>query len=392
VARTALASGALLALLVVAFPSSPACGDPSPESVLHDAERPGPFPVGVTTCTFYDVKRPDAEGRPRGLKTEIWYPADDATRGLPTNRFSDFLDRGANPQLLALAGLALGAHPSEVDQRFRNTAVRDARWRDGRFPVLLFSHGNGSVRMQVAFWCEHMASHGYVVLAPDHTGNAVATTLGGRIVLADRGPQAIEQSRSARPADLSFLIDTLERLDRGDDSRFAGRLDLAKVGLAGHSFGAQSILSVSDSDSRVRAVSPWASARRTSRNDVPVLLLLAAEDVALTAEGTERCRQWFGTLSGPAHLVELRNGGHNSFTEMFQLDPERGDGVGTGTRVTDGRPLAYVPEEIAHRVVNGYTLAFFDRYLNGRTVRDDYLRVNPLPEELKVLTRPDGRR
>ena len=35
-----------------------------------------------------------------------------------------------------------------------------------------------------------------------------------------------------------------------------------------------------------------------------------------------------------------------------------------------------------HRYPNGYVLAFFDRYLRGRTGREAYLRQNALPEEI----------
>jgi len=362
--------------------------DAGPEATLPDVERPGPFAVGVTTFTFQDPARPDARGTPRGLKTEIWYPARDEARDLPRNRFTDFLDRGSNPALQGLVSLALRAAPADLDRRFRNSAVRDAPCREGRFPLLLFSHGNGATRIQSVFWCEHMASHGYVVAAPDHTGNAVVTTLGGRIVVADRSKEGIERSRVDRPRDLSLLIDALARLDKGDDSRFAGRIDVERVGAAGHSFGASSVLAAADADPRIRAVSPWASAQSLARKDVPVLLLLATEDAALPPEGSAWCRRWFATLPGPAYLVELRNGGHFSFTEMYQLDPKHGDGVGTGTRVTNGEPIAYVGEDVAHRIVNGVTLAFFDRYLNGVTARDAYLSHTPLPEEASVVVRP----
>ena len=368
--------------------------DPVPVSAsLPDPEAEGPFPVGVTTCTFYDPARvdPRTSPAPRGLKTEIWYPADDDSRALPRNRFSDFLDRGTNPSLNALATLALGAAPAEIDKRFRDTAARDARCRDGVFPLLLFSHGNGAVRTQSVFWCEHMASHGYVVVAPDHTGNATATTLGGRIVLADGSPGAEADSAKARPADVSFLIDKMGRLARGDDSRFAGRIDMERIGVAGHSFGADTAIRVANSDPRVRAVSPWATAfEPLSRHDVPVLLLLAGEDVALTAAGLDECRRWFTSLTGPGLSVEFVNAGHYSFTEMFQLRPAMGDGVGEGIRVTDGRPIAYVRREVVQRYIDGFTLAFFDRYLKGLVARDAYLGHNPMPTEIRI--RPTGPR
>src|SRR5207245_2889902 len=115
-----------------------------------------PFPVGVTTIVFYDHSRvdPHTMKAPRALKTEIWYPATDGSRTLPRNKFSDFLDRGSSPLLAALASAAFGAPVADLDARFKDDAVRDARGRDGLFPLLLFSHGNGSLRTQSVFWCE----------------------------------------------------------------------------------------------------------------------------------------------------------------------------------------------------------------------------------------------
>ncbi len=386
--------------VVIACASALVAGEPPPVSPpvpapLADAELPGPFPVGVTTYTFYDHSRLDTKTQePRGIKTEIWYPATDDSRGLPRNRLSDFLDRGTNPQLAALASLALGVPVSELDERFHDVAARDARVRDGRFPLILFSHGSGAVRTQSVFWCEHMASHGYVVAAPDHAGSALATTVGGRIVFADRSQHGAEASREDRPRDLRFLLDAIGRLDRGDDSRFAGRCATDRVGVAGHSFSAESAVALGDADPRVKAISPWASCGPLlTRGDLPVLLLLATEDVALTAQGIRACREWFESVRGARVLVEFKNAGHNSFTEVHQFRPDAGDGVGSGLRITDGQPLTYVRPEVARRYVNGFTLAFFDRHLKDVAARDSYLARNPEPGELEVRARnPDQRR
>lgn len=356
---------------------------------LLDPERPGPYPVGVTTDTFYDVARVDpyTDRAPRALKTEIWYPATPETRSLPRNRFSDFLDRGTNAALNELAAFAMGSDPAEVDRRFRNDAVRDARSEDGFFPLLVFSHGNGSFRAQSVFWCEHMASHGYVVAAPDHTYNAAATTIGGEILVEDTSERASNANVRARPDDVRFVIDVFARLARGDDSRFAGRVDLERVGVAGHSFGAVTAIAVADADPRVKAISPWASVGAPlRRSDVPVLQLLAAEDAALHADRVEACRAWFSTCTGPRTFVEFLDAGHYSFSEMFQFRPGAGDGVGAGTRITTGEPITYMSEELVHRYVNAFTLAFFDRWVKGVTGRDAYLRTNPRPHDMVVRT------
>ena len=69
-----------------------------------DPEQIGSYPVGVTTMQLDDHCRVDPEtGGPRQLLTEIWYPAVDGARGLPPNRFSEFILRGAGEGFIEVA-------------------------------------------------------------------------------------------------------------------------------------------------------------------------------------------------------------------------------------------------------------------------------------------------
>ncbi|NIA15780.1 MAG: hypothetical protein GWP08_17075, partial [Nitrospiraceae bacterium] len=240
-----------------------------------DPEKPGPYPVGVTTMMMIDHSRTDPafNGGPRTIMTEIWYPATDDTRGLPKNRLLDFFSRSEDPAFLAILQLAFGVDILAVDKTFQNFAVRDARIRDGKFPLLLFSHGNGGLRMQNAFWCEHMASHGYIVMAPDHTGNCAVTFIDGEMVIFNDTDEGRTLSRTDRPKDLSFLIDTMERFNKGGDSRFLNRVDMEHIGVAGHSFGGYTSTWMADQEPRVDAIAPMAGVAETRTNDsCPVML------------------------------------------------------------------------------------------------------------------------
>src|SRR5262249_55406045 len=80
------------------------------------------------------------------------------------------------------------------------------------FPLVLFSHGNGGIRIQSFFFAAHMASHGYVVVSPDHRGNTFVDSLLG---IADPNVAA------NRPLDLSFLIDRFLAFDGEAGNFFA---------------------------------------------------------------------------------------------------------------------------------------------------------------------------
>ena len=206
-----------------------------------DPAQIGPYPVGVTTMQLDDHCRVDPEtGGPRQLLTEIWYPAVDGARGLPPNKFSEFILRGAGEGFIEVAEEGLGGYRegitvAELDQTFENVAVRDAGVRDGEWPLILFSHGSGGTRFNYIFFVEHMASHGFIVASADHTGNARFTFLDGKPVV--RGGQRADSSATDRPKDISFLLDSMMKLNAGADSRFAGRVNLDQVAVSGMSFG-----------------------------------------------------------------------------------------------------------------------------------------------------------
>jgi hypothetical protein len=71
---------------------------PAVAQELRNPEQMGPYPVGVTSIQFDDASRPDPDLGPRPLRTEIWYPAIDASRGMPKNLYSEFILRASVPE------------------------------------------------------------------------------------------------------------------------------------------------------------------------------------------------------------------------------------------------------------------------------------------------------
>ena len=56
--------------------------------------------------------------------------------------------------------------------------MRDAEtYASVRFPVVIFSHGKGGLRQQSTFYTAVLASHGYVVVSPDHEGDTIVELL-----------------------------------------------------------------------------------------------------------------------------------------------------------------------------------------------------------------------
>src|ERR1043166_8482650 len=251
----------ILCLLFASFRASHAAAT----AANADIGAIGPFPVGVTTTVFVDHSRTDAFTKePRTLVTEIWYPATDDARQLPKNKYSDFLPGGLTPEIEAAVQKTYKIPAAEIDKMFANSSVRDARVRDGKFPLIIFSHGNGGNRHQNTFWCDYLASYGYVIASADHTGNANMTIIHGKPIPykgSQRSASAVD-----RPKDMSFLLDEMTLWNEGADSRFAGKLTLDTVCAAGMSFGGMSVVNVAAADPRFKSLIAMSGASLTHTN------------------------------------------------------------------------------------------------------------------------------
>jgi dienelactone hydrolase len=346
-----------------------------------DPQKLGPYPVGVTTLLLHDAARIDAELQgPRPLLTEIWYPAADDARGLPPSKFSEFILRGVVPGSIEATEQAFDSYKkgfkiAEFDKVYKNIAVRDARVRDGKFPLIVFSHGNGGTRFGYTYFVEHMASHGYIVMACDHTGNSRLTLADGKVIKS--GGDRNQASASDRPKDMSFLIDAMANMNAGGDGRFAGRVDLDKVGAAGMSYGGWTTFRVVDAEPRVKAavmLAPGGPAGNRTNFTTPILAMIGTEDRTVREAGNARTRQYFEDSKGPRHLVEIKDAGHFTFTSVDQYNAEYGDGIGHGERITKpGEQVTYLATEESHRIINAYATAFWGVHLKGEKGYTEFL-------------------
>ncbi|MEM9702346.1 MAG: dienelactone hydrolase, partial [Planctomycetota bacterium] len=107
-------------------------------------------------------------------------------------------------------------------------------------PVLLFSHGLGGSRESGAYLAERWSARGYVCVNLQHPGSDEAVW---KEVRPFRRLAALKQAASAknyllRVQDVPVVLDQLEAWNRDEAHPLSGRLDLTRIGMSGHSFGA----------------------------------------------------------------------------------------------------------------------------------------------------------
>jgi predicted dienelactone hydrolase len=269
----------------------------------------------------------------------------------------------------------------EVDKRFTTLAVRDAKKRKGRFPLIVFSHGNGGIRMQSIFLTEHLASHGYVVVAPDHTGNAAVACLPeGIVTINERSSVA---AVGDRPDDVSFLIDEMTRQNADPKSLLHNGLDLDRVGVSGHSFGGVTA-TIATRDKRIKAILPLAGAAPAATFfHTPVMLMVADQDMTIGEKRSKMFLKLYNMWPAKKWLLEFKDAGHYTFSEMHRLKPDYGDGCGKGKRF-DGSEFVYWDCLDAQQYIKAYGLAFFDRILRNKGDASKLLAGPSLSPKIRI--------
>jgi dienelactone hydrolase len=333
----------------------------------------GPQAVGTVTIAWSDPERPERYGEdpgsPRELVAQAWYPADRHAPVEPGPWVEEAQRFGAvAARELDLPAFTLG-HLGLIRSHATDEA-RGAHGASGSRPLLIYSHGWRGFRTIHSTLLESLASHGYVVLALDHTYGALATVFpDGRVTPLD--PQALP---SGVPAEIRVdageqLIDTFARdiealLDQLVDilpTEVLAAVDLDRVGLLGHSTGGgAAILTCSrlPNCAAVIGFDPWVEPLPDELAGaglaVPLLSLRSEEWIGDAND--KRLRRLHAGTGAPEGLVALAGVEHRDFTLLPMLSP-LADRVGFS---------GSTPGAVTHDIVEDWTLRFFDHHLRGR--------------------------
>ncbi|MEW6493585.1 MAG: alpha/beta hydrolase [Cyanobacteriota bacterium] len=111
-------------------------------------------------------------------------------------------------------------------------------------PLIVFTHGLGSVRTELRYLAEHLASHGYVVAALEHPGSNETHI---RQALKLKAPLLEAEEFLNRPKDVSFVLDELSKLNQQSEA-LQGKLAVDRVMVVGYSLGGSTALSLAGAE------------------------------------------------------------------------------------------------------------------------------------------------
>ena len=112
---------------------------------------------------------------------------------------------------------------------FTMTATRGTPVGEGRYGLILLSHGTGDGRLNHRGTAIRLAEAGYIVAAPEHAGDS----------WRDDRHSGTPANWRRRPQQLSAVLDRLL-----EDEEFGPRIDAARIGAVGHSAGGYSVLAL----------------------------------------------------------------------------------------------------------------------------------------------------
>lgn len=345
--------------IALAIAATRAGDDPGPAHV-PDLAVPTPAGHGIGRAA---LQWTDAS---RELRGWMYYPAADAPAVA-----GPALDAGWAQAYRPSLERRIGAAAADAMLRAKWHAVADAPAATGRFPVLVFAHGNHQLPSNYNAVLEGLVSRGYVVLAIASPGIAeVAPQAGGRIA---SNTTLDDDSYDTMARDIASAVVRLPSLDAAAGQPFAGHLDLGRVGVFGHSIGGAAAVLASARVPSIRAAAnldgDYGGASAVEQPRVPLLYITSQPPNRPAQPKSEwddernevrRAGIWRRVGGRSPQAIRIRVGGmfHSNFQDEALLPayaiPERKRGSRFGS-IDGARGL-----ELITRLLAGFFAAALD--------------------------------
>jgi predicted dienelactone hydrolase len=363
----------------------------------------GSFAVGRAIYDWTDDAALDTLAPVPGTKREllvwIWYPAAPG-QSVALNEYVPAQMRAAAEPSGGLLRLLTRELSDVQSHSIQNAGVSP---QQQSYPVVIIRAGASLEVWNYSTLAEDLASHGYVVVgfdAPYRTFTVVFPD--GRVMrrLPANDPELCLETTgqqrdrcairvlNAWTGDMAFVLDRLAKLNTSDASgTFTGRLDMARVGVFGHSFGGAAAALFCYEDSRCKAGinvdgAPHGSVIQAGINR-PFMFLLSGHSGKSDPEGGQvwaDIQSIYDRLPPDGRLrVQIRGANHFLFSDDGAL-------LKSHIVLRTLRLLGIVGIDGRRQLaVTAYCLrSFFDAYLKGEGVSPPKI-ASPLYPEIQVL-------
>jgi predicted dienelactone hydrolase len=366
-------------------------GDTLPDAPELSAR--GHYEVGVQTFNLINPDQVDILNSKGGkdpkynrpITIEVWYPAE-SEENAKAVVYVEVMGK-SNDSLRPL-----------IPFTFKGRAYRGANpvITDGKFPLIIISHGYVGSRFLMTYLTENLASKGYVVVAIDHTDSTF------------KDANAFQSTLLNRPKDIRFVLNEMEKIGaRGSSSNLEGLVDATNSAIIGYSMGAYGVLNVggagySDalagyftemtsgssaisvnlesnpeyrqmSDNRIKAIvafAPWGMERGVWDAEgikglkTPTFFVAGSEDdISGYEKGTKAIYE--GTINANRYLLTYKNARHN-----VAPNPPPAEALAPGLSILEY--YRYAEPSWDQRKINNINQHFLTAFLGIHLKHKDY--------------------
>ena len=352
-------------------------------------EPDGKFNIGTETFHWIDSSRmewftDENINDHREMMVQVWYPSLEKPINEP-RPYMDFMTIRA--AALASAGKIPSFFPRHLEMVKTNSYSGLSCLRsNNQLPVVVFSHGITGSRFLHQNLFEYLASHGYVVIAPDHSYDSNLTVFPDGRTANYRSeitghPDSVNIRRNqmiTRKLDIDFIINQLILLNNGQiPSRLTGFLNLESIALGGHSFGGATATFATHKNKQIAAcfvLDSWLSPIPDSviSSGINTPFLFVGRPTWNTSDYPENYSHLDRILErspGPKYHLIIKNTLHLDYTDIPLLSPFINRFMDVGT----------LPPETSLPLINNLTLGFLEKYVaNNKENRFEQILNNEL--------------
>ena len=383
----------------------------------------GPYKIGTLTYHWVDVNRLEVfSAEPndhRELMVQIWYPANQDSSSSNAQYIQD-----SDIVTAALARLHNFPDFSLKHLKYVTTnAVSSAPIANDKpnYPILIYLEGLTGYRQMNTFQVEELVSHGYIVVGIDQPGAAASVVFpdGHQVFGLSKAQMDPLTQQSVSPSenipllngqaftddiisyfaqDVSFTLDQLASINNSDSNNIlTQKLDLQHIGVFGVSYGGIVGAEACLKDPRLKACLVMDAVMTANvvqmglqqpsmwiTRDADTMRLEREKSGGWTEMDIEQTqttmRAVYTSLLGDGYFVQVPGIFHIDFTDDTYISPIFPI-IGFSGLIGIQR---------AHDIINAYSLAFFDRHLNGQS--GDLLNgsAEQYPEVLFETRRPSS--